>query len=154
MQKRRTLALAALLLGVLVSCRRTETIAAGFENAEAGWGLTLPASWDEERWRVLTSPAASEPKPLHATLFVYLPTDTALRPEALLEIAVYGAPEWKTLAAEPGPPQGELLAERDGRAYVAALPQSNPYPPGSDAAKGFETMTLTPAAVKRAFHLR
>jgi hypothetical protein len=154
MQKRRSFVLSLLLLGVLLSCRRTETVVAGFENAEAGWGLTLPASWDEERWRVLTPKRAGEPKPLHATLFVYLPEDTALRPEALLEIAVHGAAEWKTLAAEPGPPPGELLAERDGRAYVASLPQSNPYPPGSDAAKGFETMTLTPDAVKRAFHLR
>lgn len=153
--RRRALALPlCLLLVALAACRRTETVAAGFENVPAGWGLALPAGWDEERWRVVAAPPRGEPKPLHATLFTYLPADPDLRPEALLEIAVYGAPEWKTLAEEPGPPHGDVLAERAGRVYVAGLPQSNPYPPDSDAAKGFEAMRLTFADVKRAFHLR
>lgn len=82
-----------------------------------------------------------------ALLFQYLPSDSTMRREALLVVAVYDSAAWRTVRAEDGPPPGDSVAARHGRVYVVALPQSNPFPGGTPDAAVFDALRLKPAEV-------
>ena len=98
------------------------------------WRMDIPDSWDS-RVLVIDDPgglAALRKEGIHiARRFDYVPRDSSIVPQVLLGIFVYDSAAWAALDAEDGPPQGQLLARGPGVAYVAALPQSNPFVEGS-----------------------
>lgn len=75
-------------------------------------------------------------------LFLYQPSDSSLRAQALLVIAVYDSAAWQAVRAEAGPPPGDSVIARGGRVYVLALPQSNPFTPNTHDAILFELLQL------------
>ncbi|MEP6781987.1 MAG: hypothetical protein ABJC26_18960 [Gemmatimonadaceae bacterium] len=92
--------------------------------------------------------------------FVYLPRDTTQLPQTLIVVAVYDSIAWQKVKAAGGPPPGDSVAAGSGRVYVLALPQSNPFSPGSADAVKFDSLALTageksallklnPAAIKK-----
>lgn len=76
---------------------------------------------------------------------VYLPQDTSVIPQTLAVVAVYDSAAWVKVKAEGGPPPGDSLLSKNGRVYVLALPQSNPFTPGSADALKFDSLALKPA---------
>jgi len=133
---------------------RSETGTA--ESPPVSWRFESPASWDE-RVRVADDPEGTERLAAQgirsARLFEYLPRDTSVVPQTLLGIYAYDSTAWARLAAEEGPPQGELLAYWGGVAYVAGLPQSNPFAPTSEDFAEFERRSVTLAYVRGAFRV-
>lgn len=77
-------------------------------------------------------------------VFLYRPSDSTLRPEALLVIAVYDSAAWQAVRSESGPPPGDSVTARGGRVYVLALPQSNPFAPNTPDAILFDLVQLRP----------
>ncbi len=118
------------------------------------WRFETPASWDE-RVRVADDPEGAARLAAQgirsARLFEYLPLDTTIVPQTLLGIYAYDSTAWARLAAEDGPPQGDVLLQQDGVAYVAGLPQSNPFAPGSADHAEFERRSVSLDYVRRAF---
>jgi hypothetical protein len=148
-------ALAAALFA-LGGCSRPDSGAANvFRSGAAGFRLALPEAW-VGRSQVLEAAAQTasirRPKALHIVQFVYMPADTARAAQGLLDVTVYDSADWIALSAEPGPPPGEVIAEREGRVWVASLPQSNPFPGGADSVQ-YAAMRMDPEALKRAFSL-
>ncbi|HTL06497.1 MAG TPA: hypothetical protein VL241_12165 [Gemmatimonadales bacterium] len=79
-----------------------------------------------------------------ALVFLYQPSDSTLRLEALLVIATYDSAAWQAVRAEGGPPPGDSVAARAGRVFVLALPQSNPFTPNTPDAILFDLLKLRP----------
>jgi hypothetical protein len=79
-----------------------------------------------------------------------MPRDTSIAPQVLLGVIVYRRPDWAKIAAEPGPPQGDVLVERDSIVVIAALPQSNPFVPGSADSAAFDSLRVSLEQAKRA----
>ncbi|MEO7996836.1 MAG: hypothetical protein ABI852_05295 [Gemmatimonadaceae bacterium] len=79
-----------------------------------------------------------------AVNIVYIPRDTAIIPQTLVVIAVYESAAWAKVKAEGGPPPGDSIASGNGRVWVVALPQSNPFTPGSIDALKFDSLGLKP----------
>lgn len=77
-------------------------------------------------------------------VFLYRPSDSSLRPEALLVVAVYDSAAWQAVRAEGGPPPGDSVTARGGRVYVLALPQSNPFAANTPDAILFHLLQLRP----------
>jgi len=77
-------------------------------------------------------------------VFLYQPSDSSLRPQALLVIAVYDSAAWQAVRAEGGPPPGDSVTARAGAVYVLALPQSNPFVPNTADAILFDLLQLRP----------
>jgi hypothetical protein len=126
-----------------------------YENATAGFRFELPPSW-ATRYRIHSrdGPAARGYQPLarHAVLFNYVPIAAAVEEKTLLAVVVFDKADWSGLNTG-GPPLGLVLAERGDRVYVARLPRSNPFDPGTDDVKNFEAMRVTPEQVQAAFAL-
>lgn len=55
---------------------------------------------------------------------------------------------------EAGPPPGDSVAARAGRVYVAGLPQSNPFAPGSADATAFHELRLRPTELQGVIRFR
>jgi hypothetical protein len=89
-----------------------------------------------------------------ALVFEYLPSDSTLRPQALLVVAVYDSGAWRSVRAEEGPPPGDSVAAGYGRVYVVGLPQSNPFAPGSPDAAVFDALQLLPSEIATLVRLR
>jgi hypothetical protein len=89
-----------------------------------------------------------------ALVFEYLPSDSTIRPQALLVVAVHDSGSWHSVRAEEGPPPGDSVAARHGRVYVVGLPQSNPFTPGSPDAAVFEALQLLPSEIATLVRLR
>jgi hypothetical protein len=147
--------LAAVLL-VLGACGRQETVPANrFESRVAGFRLALPDAW-VGHYRAIEAAGQTasvrRPKALFLVEFLYLPADSMAAAQRLLDITVYDSGDWIAQSAEPGPPSGQVVAERDGRVWVAALPQANPFTGGPDSTR-FAAMLLDLEAVKREFSL-
>lgn len=116
----------------------------------------LPTEWEGRNRIEQADGAAADslvPRAKRVIEYVYLPLDRALGEQSLLMLIVMAQADWVAVAAEPGPPLGEVLAEQNGYAYVAALPQSNPYAGDSEDARRFDQMHLDLNAVKAAFKL-
>jgi hypothetical protein len=47
-----------------------------------------------------------------ALVFEYLPSDSTIRPQALLVVAVHDSGSWHSVRAEEGPPPGDSVAAR------------------------------------------
>jgi len=120
------------------------------------WRLEAPQSWDD---RVRLVDAAEEVgRPIGggvraARRFEYVPHDTTLVPQPLLGIYVYDSTAWARLEAEEAPRSGDLITRGAGVAFVATLPPSNPFAPGSEDAAAFEGRTVTIEYVRRAFRV-
>ncbi|MGH8528766.1 MAG: hypothetical protein ACRETN_02840 [Nevskiales bacterium] len=120
------------------------------------FNLALPESW-KERYRIerIEGSAASNvvPEAILVVEYLYLPAAPELREQPLLMVVVLGQGEWQARQKEEGPPLGDLLTERNGYAYIAALPQANPYGKDGDDAQHYEAMRRDLPAVKASFTL-
>ena len=106
--------------------------------------LLLPTRWSGH-YRVDSLSTAERGRALPGALvFQYLPSDTTIRPQALMVLAVYDSAAWRAALAEGGPPPGDSVASRAGRVYVIGLPQSNPFAAGTPDAVVFEVLQLKP----------
>jgi hypothetical protein len=155
---------AAILLILMAGCRaatpdsqRTAgdtSVAAVVADSTGTYELDLPARW-QGHFRVdsLSTAERGRAQP-GAFVFQYLPSDSTLRPQALLVIAVYDSAVWRAVLAEGGPSPGDSVAARNGRVYVVGLPQSNPFAPGSTDATVFSLLELRPAEVATLVRLR
>jgi hypothetical protein len=145
---------AALLLAALACGGRPEPPAAAgpaFDDPEVGLHLELPASWSG-RYRVaretVTTIGAER-----VWLFLYPPRDPTIVPQALMAVAVYDSTVWRQVSSEEGPPPGEELLRTGARVAVIGWPQSNPFPPGEDAAT-FDSLVIPRAELARRLTLR
>lgn len=120
------------------------------------WRLERPASWDDRVQEVddPEGPQRLAEQGIHsARIFEYVPRDSSIVPQHLLGIYVYAEEAWAKLAEEDGPPQGDVLERRAGLVYVAGLPQSNPFAPGSVDYDEFQQRELTLDAVRAGFRV-
>ena len=127
-----------------------------YDNRAAGFTMTFPPSW-HGRYDVdaRSGPiaAAQWPFTTHAITFVYKPVEPDQPEPVLVALLVYHRGGWNQIAPGPNPP-GMVVAEQDDDVYVAAVADSNPFPPGSQDGQNFEGMRLTAAQVKEGLTLR
>jgi hypothetical protein len=110
-------------------------VGTAYVNRAAGYTHVLPPSWVSHgyKWYESWGPRAAGKRPGAAFVaeWVYVPVDRR-KPEAtLLTTAVYPAAVWRSLAAQGGPPVGEVLAQTESWAYVWSGRQDAPYGDGS-----------------------
>ena len=138
----------------LAGCARHEGTAANepvFEDSTLGLRVAVPASW---RGRYTTERDTLTGLPaLRVWLFQYHPRDTSIVPQTLMAIAVYDTANWHRVAAEDGPPVGEVVRTAGGRVAVVGWPQSNPFPPGADSAT-FDSLQFPHEQLARRLTLR
>lgn len=128
-----------------------------YQNSALGWSFAWPDSW-ATRVRAVTPrpprpPRPGEPRWREAVEFTYAPLDTATLPQVLLRLSVYDDTVWIRLSTAEGPPVGDAVAVGRHFIYVASLPQSNPFAPGSPDAAQFDRMTMTVDGVRQALTL-
>ena len=123
-------------------------------SSDEFYELELPPRW-KGHFRVdsLSTAERGRARP-GAVVFEYVPSDSTLRPQALLVVAVYDSVSWLAVRAEGGPPPGDSVAARRGRVYVVGLPQSNPFSPHSTDATVFSVLQLRPGEVASLVRLR
>ena len=121
-----------------------------FSDDATGVTVDLPPVWhDRLSVRVLsTGMDATGTSALRSIYFNYMPKDTSIASQTLLGVIVYRRTDWEKLAAEPGPPMGDVLIERDSTVVIAALPQSNPFADGTPDARAFDSLRVDLARVK------
>jgi hypothetical protein len=149
-----------LLMGTVLAlgaCAREAAEPANtYESRTAGFRLVLPEAWIG-RYHVLEASGRTatlrRPKALQVVQFVYMPADTARAAQGLLDVTVFESADWIALGTEPSPPPGQVIAQRDGRVWVAALPAANPFPGGPDSVQ-YAAMLLDAEMLKRSFSLR
>jgi len=122
-----------------------------FNSILAGFELEVPAAWGR-RYTVSERSEPSEyPKATHVVEFLYPPDEGGL-PPTLLAIAVYRAADWNAVR---GSSAGEVVAQQDGRVYVAVpAARDTLFTKGSPDAQRFEAARVTADEVKRAITLR
>lgn len=148
----------AVLLLLVAACDRAQVRSPGPDTPAAvtltrdpiAWAFDAPATWDD---RVTMVDESVAPGALHysARAFIYSPSDTSIRPQSLLSVLVFNNTNWATVISESGPPPGDTIVTADGRVYVAALPQSNPFQAGSADAAAFDSMSVDMSYVRAAF---
>ena len=125
-------------------------------HAPLSWRFEVPSAWDD-RVRMVDDPEGAlrlSAQGVHgARSFEYIPRDSSAVPQRLLGVWVYDSITWHKVSAEQGPPQGDEIARGPGVVYIAGLPQSNPFTPGSADAVEFDKRTITLDAVKRNFRV-
>ena len=127
---------------------------AAVASPDGTFELLLPARWTGVyRIDSLSTPEQGTARP-GALNLVYLPSDTVIRPQTLVVVAVYDSAAWAVVRATEGPPPGDSVAARAGRVYVVGLPQSNPFAPGSPDAVRFDSLQLRPAEVATLVRIR
>ena len=115
------------------------------QSPDQSYTLLLPARWTGLiRTDTLSTGERGTARP-GAINIVYLPRETAVMPQTLVVVAVYDSAAWEKLKVSGGPPPGDSLLAKDGRVYVLAQPQSNPFAPGSVDALKFDSLVLKPA---------
>jgi len=121
-----------------------------FSDDATGVTVELPPAWhDRLSVRVLSAGMdATGTSAQRSIYFNYMPKDTSIAPQTLLGVIVYKRSEWDKLAAEPGPPMGDVLIQRDSTVVIAALPQSNPFATGTPDARAFDSLSVDLARVK------
>ncbi len=120
------------------------------DTGPIAWAFEAPESWDQ---RVKLVEANLRGQQLSARTFVIAPRDSSVLPQVLLGIVVYDSGTWSRVAAEPGPPQGDVITTVGGQVFVASLPQSNPFAPGSADALTFDSLAVDIEGVKRGFRV-
>jgi hypothetical protein len=111
------------------------------------YDLDLPARWTGVSRTDSLSTAELGSADHGALNIVYLPADTTVVPQTLVVIATYDSAAWSAVRAEGGPPPGDSVAARNGKVFVVALPQSNPFAPGSRDAVRFDSLQLRPSEI-------
>ena len=123
-------------------------------SPDGTFDLQMPARW-AGRYRIdlLSTPERGRGLP-GAIVVRYLPTDTTIRPQALVAVVVYDSATWQEVAAEEGPPPGDSVAANRGKVYVVGLPQSNPFEPTSADAASFQRLELRPEEIRTLIRFR
>lgn len=126
-----------------------------YENKVANFHFEIPARWTgnytiHEYTDAEIKENYSSAK--HVVDFAYQ-TQKEDDTQSLFTIMVFGKQEWKKIAAEEGPPIGEVLMEDASQVFVVAMPQSNPFEMTSADGKLFDSMVLSFTEVKKAFSL-
>jgi hypothetical protein len=127
-----------------------------FTDATTGISFELPESW-RNRYAVQALDGALDPTANRAKrvlYFKYLGRDQSIPSQILVALYLYHRADWDTVSAEPGPPQGDLVAEKDTLAVIAGLPQSNPFPGGSPDSASFDSLTVTVEELRRAVSIK
>jgi hypothetical protein len=110
-------------------------VGAAYVNRAAGYTHELPPSWVSHGYKWYESWGASaagqRPGAEFVAEWVYVPVDRRKPEAALLAIAVYPAGLWHDVAAQGGPPLGQVLAQTEAWAYVWSGRQDAPYGDGS-----------------------
>ena len=83
-----------------------------------------------------------------ALQYSYLPQDGKAHSETLVAVAVYDSAAWAHVRADSGPPPGDSVAAKNGRIYIVALPQSNPFASGTTDSTAFASLELTSAEAR------
>jgi hypothetical protein len=106
-----------------------------YVNRTAGYTHRLPPSWVGHGYKWYESwgarAAGQRPGAAFVAEWVYVPVDRRKPEAALLTVAVYPADAWRSLAAQGGPPVGQVLARTDRWAYVWSGRQDAPDGDGS-----------------------
>ncbi|MEP6834015.1 MAG: hypothetical protein ABJB74_11500 [Gemmatimonas sp.] len=124
---------------------QTASAASEVMSPDQSYKLVFPARWAGVfRTDTLSTAERGTARP-GALNVVYLPKDTAVIPQTLVVVAVYDSAAWVKVRAEGGPPPGDSVMSKNGRVYMVALPQSNPFTPGSVDALKFDSLALKPA---------
>jgi hypothetical protein len=122
-----------------------------FSSIIAGFELEVPQSWGRRYTVSERSEPTDYPRATHVVEFMY-PPDVGGVPPTLLAIAVYREADWN---AARGSSTGEVVAQKDGRVYVAVpAGRDTPFAKGSSDAERFEAARVTADQVKRAISLR
>lgn len=146
----RSIVVTLLFGATVVACAKPSAAPSGEPPA---WQLDRPASWDA-RVREGEDPSIrAEDGVRSGHIWEYLPQDTSIVPQFVFGVWVYDSTSWAKLSAEEGPPQGDVLTTAPGWVYVGALPQSNPFAPGSVDSVEFDKRSVTLEQVKAAFRL-
>ena len=120
-------------------------VAGCWEAPKVEYDLVLPPRWTG-KYLIDSLSTAERGRGLPGALVVqYLPTDSTIRPQALMALVVYDSTAWREVSAEEGPPPGDSLAAHGGKVYVIGLPQSNPFAEGSPDAIVFDLLRLRPS---------
>lgn len=128
-----------------------------FHHPGAGFRFRIPSKWNARYQIVETKPEMLKtilPAAAYMVEFWYLPVDSAYIPQALLAIAAIPNENIDALLAEPGPPAGEVLGKGARYTYLASLPQSNPFVPGSEDYKNFQAMEVNLGEIKNSLEYR
>ena len=121
---------------------------------DSSYELAIPSRW-AGLYRIDSLSTQELGTARHGALnLVFSPADTSIRPQALVVVTVYDSAAWTAVRAEGGPPPGDSVAAKAGRVYVVALPQSNPFVPGSPDAARFDALELRPAEVTALVRVR
>jgi hypothetical protein len=145
-----------MLVSALVACSKggeqavPDTAAAA--TAPVAWSYDAPARWGD-RVRIEDLPAAMNGRARSSRAFHFVPADSSIGSQILLVIAVYDTASWNAVVAEGGPPQGDTLVTSDQHVFVAALPQSNPFAPGSRDALAFDSLSVTLDEARKGFRI-
>ena len=122
-----------------------------FSSIIAGFELEVPQSWGRRYTVSERSEPTDYPRATHVVEFMYPPDEGGV-PPTLLAIAVYREADWN---AARGSSAGEVVAQKDGRVYVAVpAARDTPFAKGSPDAERFEAARVTADQVKRAISLR
>ncbi len=141
---------AALLLTTALACAPEPPPPPAAAPSPIAWAFDAPSHWDD---RVTLAEDEAPGDYLSARVFLYAPRDTTVRPQVLLGVVVYDSATWARVAAEPGPPQGDSLTSAAGQVFVAGMPQSNPFVPGSADALTFDSLTVSLDTVRLRFRV-
>jgi hypothetical protein len=112
-----------------------QVVGSSYINRPAGYTFQLPPSWISHgyKWYEYWGTGAAQQRPgaAHVAQWVYVPMDRS-KPEAgLITIMAYPADVWQSIAAEGGPPVGQVLAQTDRFVYIWSGRQDAPYGDGS-----------------------
>ncbi|MCI0451961.1 MAG: hypothetical protein L0Z51_06140 [Candidatus Latescibacteria bacterium] len=114
---------------------------------EAGVRFDPPSTWPSERYRVASragrAAAEDQPGAAHSVAIHYRPDQPGHEEALLCRIVVFARDDWSRIDAGPHPPVGTLIENADEWAFIAQLPQSNPYPRDSLDGAQFEAMRLS-----------
>lgn len=128
-----------------------------YQHPGAGFRFRIPSKWKARCRAAETKPEMLKsllPEAAYMAEFWYLPLDSTFIPQALLAIAAVPNENIDALLAEPGPPAGEVLGKGARYTYLASLPQSNPFVPGSEDYKNFQAMELNLQEIKNLLEYR
>jgi hypothetical protein len=122
-----------------------------FSSIIAGFEMEVPAAWGRRYTVSERSEPSDYPKATHVVEFMYPPDEGGV-PPTLLAIAVYRVADWN---AARGSIAGEVVAQKDGRVYVAVpAARDTPFAKGSPDAQRFDAARVTADQVKRAIMVR